>query len=94
MMSSKEPPGGSIGRTNASTPLVIVIMNNNVLGMVRQWQNLFFDKHYSQTTLNRRSLTLYSLASCFTICRRMVSSPSALMVMREKCSLPVTVPSA
>lgn len=38
-----------------NTPLVIVIMNNNVLGMVRQWQTLFFDKHYSQTTLNRQT---------------------------------------
>ena len=28
-------------------------MNNGVLGMVRQWQTLFFDKHYSNTTLNR-----------------------------------------
>lgn len=37
------------------TPLVIVIMNNGVLGMVRQWQTLFFDKHYSNTTLNRQT---------------------------------------
>ena len=37
------------------TPLVIVIMNNGVLGMVRQWQTLFFDKHYSNTTLNRHT---------------------------------------
>ena len=37
------------------TPLVIVIMNNGVLGMVRQWQTLFFDKHYSNTTLNRKT---------------------------------------
>ena len=36
-----------------NVPLVIVIMNNGVLGMVRQWQTLFFDKHYSNTTLNR-----------------------------------------
>lgn len=36
-------------------PLVIVIMNNGVLGMVRQWQTLFFDKHYSNTTLNRQT---------------------------------------
>ena len=36
-------------------PLVIVIMNNGVLGMVRQWQTLFFDKHYSNTTLNRKT---------------------------------------
>lgn len=36
-------------------PLVIVIMNNGVLGMVRQWQTLFFEKHYSNTTLNRQT---------------------------------------
>ncbi|MGN0613370.1 MAG: thiamine pyrophosphate-binding protein [Porcipelethomonas sp.] len=38
-----------------NTPLVIVIMNNGVLGMVRQWQTLFFQKHYSNTTLNRKT---------------------------------------
>lgn len=36
-------------------PMVIVIMNNGVLGMVRQWQTLFFDKHYSNTTLARQT---------------------------------------
>ena len=37
------------------TPLVIVILNNGVLGMVRQWQTLFFNKHYSNTTLHRKT---------------------------------------
>jgi len=32
-------------------PVKIVILNNNFLGMVRQWQELFFDKRYSQTCL-------------------------------------------
>lgn len=36
-------------------PVVIVIMNNGVLGMVRQWQTLFYGKHYSNTTLNRQT---------------------------------------
>lgn len=36
-------------------PLVIVVMNNGVLGMVRQWQTLFFNKHYSNTTLDRQT---------------------------------------
>ncbi len=36
-----------------NVPLVILIMNNKVLGMVRQLQTLFFDKHYSNTTLDR-----------------------------------------
>ena len=33
-------------------PVKIVILNNNFLGMVRQWQELFFDKRYSQTCLD------------------------------------------
>ena len=34
-------------------PLVILLMDNNTLGMVRQWQSLFYGKRYAQTTLNR-----------------------------------------
>jgi acetolactate synthase-1/2/3 large subunit len=34
-------------------PIVVVIMNNNVLGMVRQWQGAFYENRYSQTTMNR-----------------------------------------
>ena len=30
-------------------PIIEIIINNRVLGMVRQWQTLFYDKHYSQT---------------------------------------------
>ena len=32
-------------------PVKIIILNNNFLGMVRQWQELFFDKRYSHTCL-------------------------------------------
>jgi acetolactate synthase-1/2/3 large subunit len=32
-------------------PVKIVILNNNFLGMVRQWQELFFERRYSQTCL-------------------------------------------
>ena len=39
--------------TNANVK--IVIFNNGVLGMVRQWQTLFFNKHYSNTTLERKT---------------------------------------
>ena len=34
-------------------PVIIVILNNGTLGMVRQWQTLFFGHRYSQTTLDR-----------------------------------------
>ena len=38
--------------TRYNIPVVEVIMNNHVLGMVRQWQTLFYGKRYSQTILN------------------------------------------
>ena len=34
-------------------PVIIVVMNNGVLGMVRQWQTVFYEKRYSQTNLDR-----------------------------------------
>ena len=33
-------------------PMIEVIINNHVLGMVRQWQTLFYKKHYSATVLD------------------------------------------
>lgn len=47
-------------------PIAIILMNNGVLGMVRQWQNLFFDKHYSQTVLERKT-DFVKLAEAFGI---------------------------
>ena len=38
------------GRYNI--PIIQVVINNSVLGMVRQWQTLFYDHRYSQTVLN------------------------------------------
>ena len=34
-------------------PIIVIILNNNSLGMVRQWQNFFYEGRYSSTTLNR-----------------------------------------
>lgn len=34
-------------------PVIIALFNNRALGMVRQWQELFFDSRFSQTTLDR-----------------------------------------
>ena len=33
-------------------PVIQVVINNHVLGMVRQWQNLFYGQRYSATVLN------------------------------------------
>ncbi len=38
-----------------NVPLVIVLLNNGVLGMVHQWQNLFFGKRYSNSVLDRKT---------------------------------------
>ncbi|RCX20842.1 acetolactate synthase large subunit [Anaerobacterium chartisolvens] len=34
-------------------PIIIAILNNGVLGMVRQWQDLFYEKRYSATSIDR-----------------------------------------
>ncbi len=36
-------------------PVITVLMNNEVLGMVRQWQTMFYDKRYASTTLERKT---------------------------------------
>lgn len=36
-------------------PLVILLMNNGVLGMVRQWQKIFYKRRFSQTTLKKKT---------------------------------------
>ncbi len=46
-------------------PVIVVVMNNGVLGMVRQWQTLFFDRHYSNTTLDKRQTKFTKIAEAF-----------------------------
>ena len=50
-----------------NAPVTIIIMNNKVLGMVRQWQTLFFQKHYSNTDLHDRKTDFVALANAFGI---------------------------
>lgn len=47
-------------------PVIELIFNNSVLGMVRQWQRLFYDCHFSQTTLDKPT-DLEALAGGFGI---------------------------
>ena len=58
-------------------PMVILIFNNGVLGMVRQWQTLFFDKHYSGTVLDRKT-DFAALAKAFGAWGERVDSLEAL----------------
>ena len=38
-----------------SLPVTVVVLNNNALGLPRQWQSVFFGERYSQSTLNRKT---------------------------------------
>lgn len=48
-------------------PIIEMVFNNNVLGMVRQWQRLFYEKHFSQTTLDARKIDYVKLGDSFGI---------------------------
>ena len=58
-------------------PITIVVMNNGVLGMVRQWQTLFFNKHYSNTTLERKT-DFVKLAEAFGAAGARATTPEEL----------------
>lgn len=58
-------------------PVVILLMNNGVLGMVRQWQTLFYNKHYSNTVLNRKT-DFPALARAFGADGETASTPEEL----------------
>lgn len=47
--------------------IIEIIMNNNVLGMVRQWQRLFYSKHFSETTLDARHIDYVKLGEAFGV---------------------------
>ena len=66
-------------------PVKIVILNNNFLGMVRQWQQLFFDKRYSFVQMDNPDFI--ALAGAYGIPAKRVSMcaevPAALTEMWE-----------
>src|SRR3972149_2458708 len=45
-------------------PVIVAILNNGFLGMVRQWQGLFFNRRYSQTCLES-SVDFVKLAEAY-----------------------------
>ncbi|MDR3073188.1 MAG: biosynthetic-type acetolactate synthase large subunit [Deltaproteobacteria bacterium] len=58
-------------------PLTIVLFNNGVLGMVRQWQGLFYEGRYAATTLARKT-DFVALARAFGADGRVVASVTEL----------------
>ena len=60
-----------------NVPVVVIIMNNGVLGMVRQWQTLFYEKHYSNSVLERKT-DFTAFAKAFGADGEAVSTPEEL----------------
>ncbi len=58
-------------------PVVVIIINNGVLGMVRQWQTLFYDKHYSNSVLERKT-DFSAFAKAFGADGEAVTTPEEL----------------
>ncbi len=64
-------------------PVIIAIFNNGYLGMVRQWQELFFDKRYSYTCI-RDSVDFVKLAEAYGALGLRVKQPSEVRPAIEK----------
>ncbi len=64
-------------------PVKIVILNNNFLGMVRQWQQLFFDKRYSQTCMEL-PIDFVKLAEAYGATGFSTSDPAEVESMLRK----------
>ena len=58
-------------------PVITLILNNTVLGMVRQWQNVIYNKVYSQTTLDRGP-DFVKLAEAYGLKGKRVTNVAAL----------------
>ncbi|MGN0373185.1 MAG: biosynthetic-type acetolactate synthase large subunit [Enterocloster sp.] len=77
--------------TRYNIPVIEVIINNHVLGMVRQWQTLFYGKRYSQTILND-SVDFVKLAEAMGAKAYRVTQKEELEpVLREAIALNIPV---
>ena len=64
-------------------PVVIVVMNNSVLGMVRQWQKLFYGSRFSQTDPHRAT-DFVKLANAFGIEGMRITKPEEIKPVLQK----------
>ncbi len=74
-------------------PVIELIFNNSVLGMVRQWQKLFYNGHFSQTTLEKPT-DFDMLGKAFGIEAVTISKKSEVREKLEyavKCNKPVLI---
>ena len=48
-------------------PVLIIVFNNHKLGMLRQWQNIFYKSHYFETSLDNRAPDFIKLAEAYGV---------------------------
>ena len=65
-------------------PILEIVINNSVLGMVRQWQRLFYNKHFSQTTLDNRHIDYVKLGESFGIQTFVIAKPEDIEPVLKK----------
>lgn len=77
--------------TRSNIPIIEIVFNNHVLGMVRQWQDLFYGQRYSYTTLND-SVDFVKLAEAMGAkAYRITKKEEVEPVLREAIALNVPV---
>ena len=76
---------------NYKLPIIIAVLNNSTLGMVRQWQTMFYGKRYSQTTLDRGP-DFVKLAEAYGAVGLRVKTPHEVQPAIEKALSSTDVP--
>jgi len=68
-------------------PVIIAIMNNGYLGMVRQWQELFYGGRYSSSDLNSSNPDFVKMAESYGAVGYRASTPEELDIVLQKAML-------
>ncbi|MEM0330792.1 MAG: thiamine pyrophosphate-dependent enzyme [Archaeoglobaceae archaeon] len=76
-------------------PVKVFILNNGYLGMVRQWQQLFYKERYSATCIGCEKMSFEKIAKGFGAIGSTVEKPSevedAFKLVKENYDVPVVV---
>src|SRR5207247_9904405 len=70
--------------TTENVPIIVAIVNNGHLGMVRQWQELFYDERYSQVHLTQDVPEYAKLAEAYGAVGLRAESPDDVDPIIEK----------
>ncbi len=72
-------------------PITVLLMNNGALGMVRQWQKIFYDRRFSQTTVKKKTDYVKFAESFGAIGMRIESEEDIVPVLTKALNTPSPV---